>query len=102
MVYCRNCNTPIDDRAAVCPYCGAPQASKPVQEGSGFWWGVLGFFFPVAGLVLFIVFKNKRPNRAKSAGIGALISVILEVLAVIAYYVIIVLIYGALFYSVFQ
>lgn len=99
MVYCRNCNTPIDDRAAVCPYCGAPQAAKPVQEGSGFGWGLLGFFVPVAGLVLFIVFKNTRPKRAKSAGIGALISVILEVLAVIAYYVIIFLVYGLIIFS---
>ena len=99
MVYCRNCNTPIDDRAAVCPYCGAPQASKTVQEGSGFGWGLLGFFVPVAGLVLFIVFKNTRPKRAKSAGLGALISVILETVIVVAYYVIIILFYGALFYS---
>ena len=42
-------------------------------------WGILGFFFPLIGLILFLVWKNDKPRNAKRAGIGALISVILSV-----------------------
>lgn len=42
-------------------------------------WGVLGFFIPLVGLILYIVWKNDKPNNAKSAGMGALISVIISV-----------------------
>ena len=51
---------------------------------SGHWlWGLLGFFLPIAGLILFIIWKDSKPKAAKSAGIGALISVVLGVLLVL-------------------
>lgn len=60
------------------PYYYAPQPQAPVQnEGSGFGYGCLGFFFPLVGLILFLVWRNEHPTRSKSAGIGALIRVIL-------------------------
>ncbi|MEG2274476.1 MAG: zinc ribbon domain-containing protein [Clostridia bacterium] len=40
-------------------------------------WGFLGFFIPLAGLILFCIWQKDFPKRAKSAGIGALVSVIL-------------------------
>lgn len=39
----------------------------------------MGFCIPIAGLILFLVWKDNKPNTAKSAGIGALIGVILVV-----------------------
>lgn len=49
----------------------------PATEDSGSaGWGVLGFFFPVIGLILFLVWKGTKPLCAKNAGIGALIGVI--------------------------
>lgn len=42
-------------------------------------WGVLGFFIPIVGLILFLVWNSTKPRNAKSAGIGALVSVILSV-----------------------
>lgn len=51
-------------------------------------WGVLGFFIPLVGLILFIIWKNDRPSDARYAGFGALLcvffSVIFAVIAVIA------------------
>ena len=38
-------------------------------------WGVLGCCIPLAGLILFLVWKDQKPKTAKMAGIGALISV---------------------------
>ena len=69
------------------PYVGqyGPQAGQypypqqPVQNpadapSGGFF--ALGFFFPVIGLILYLVWKDSMPLRSKSAGKGALIGVI--------------------------
>ena len=52
--------------------------AQPVaqKETNTFWWGVLGYFFPIVGLILFIVWRTERPKASESAGIGALASVI--------------------------
>ena len=52
---------------------------EPVDQGS-VWWGVLGFFFPLIGLILFCVWKNDKPTSAKHVGIGALIGFILQII----------------------
>lgn len=48
-------------------------------DKSGFLWGALGCCVPVAGLILYLVWKTSKPKTAKAAGIGALISVIVIV-----------------------
>ena len=49
------------------------------EEKGNMGWAVLGFFVPLVGLILFLVWKNEKPADAKMAGIGALVSVIFEV-----------------------
>ena len=58
-----------------------------VEDNGGILWGLLGFCIPIAGLILFIVWKDQKPASAKSAGIGALVSVILSVVFYIIYFV---------------
>lgn len=53
-------------------------ANNPLDTGS-IGWAVLGFFVPLVGLILFLVWKTDKPLSAKKAGIGALVSVILGV-----------------------
>lgn len=76
MAFCKNCGRQIDDNAVICPACGVAQsnASAPVDNG-GFGWGLLGCCIPLVGLILFLVWKDTKPNTAKAAGIGALVSV---------------------------
>ncbi len=77
MAYCKNCGSQIDDRAVICPKCGVPQENKPpVIDNGGFGWGLLGFVFPLVGLILFLVWKDTKPRTARAAGKGALVSVI--------------------------
>ena len=81
-MYCRNCGMPVPDNAVVCPNCGASSApSAPVvdknQPSLGI--AVLCFFFPLVGLILYLVWKDTEPGKAKSAGQGALIGVIVSV-----------------------
>lgn len=57
-------------------------------EGSKFGWGVLGFFVPLVGLILYFTWKKDRPKSSKAAGIGALVSVILKVISIIVVFMI--------------
>lgn len=80
MAYCKNCGELIDDRAVICPKCGVSQSTAPaVVDNGGFGWGLLGFCIPIVGLILFLVWKDTKPNTGKAAGMGALISVIVSV-----------------------
>lgn len=84
MAYCRNCGKEMPDNAKVCPSCGQVSQSAPTYQGSvsddgGFLWGLLGFCVPIAGLVIYLIWKDERPNNANAAGTGALVSVVLGV-----------------------
>lgn len=41
-------------------------------------WGVFGFFIPIAGLVLYLVWRFERINDGKYALIGAIIGAIIQ------------------------
>lgn len=87
-MYCNNCGSNIDDNSSVCPNCGASINGSGVSgspDNGGFLWGLLGCCVPIAGLVLFLVWKDVKPKTAKAVGIGALVSVCIGVL----YYVLI-------------
>lgn len=88
MAYCRKCGAQMDDQASVCPMCGAAQENLPSagEDTGGFLWGLLGCCVPLAGLILFLVWKDTKPKSGKAAGIGALVAAIS-----------IVLLYGFLF-----
>jgi len=77
MAYCRNCGAPIDDKAVICPHCGVMQSN--IQDTGSIGWGVLGFFFPIVGLILYLVWRDTKPRTGRMAGKGALISMILSV-----------------------
>lgn len=47
---------------------------RPVDTGGG-GWGLLGFCVPIAGIVLYFVWKDERPYTAKACLNGALISI---------------------------
>lgn len=60
------------------------EEEKVVKKESNFLWGLLGCLVPIAGLVLFFVWKKDKPERAKAAIIGFIIYIILMVLVVVA------------------
>lgn len=75
MAYCRQCGAQMEDVSYICPNCGSRQeTSRPAVDDSGsFGWTVLGCCVPIAGLILWLVWKDSKPNCAKAAGMGALI-----------------------------
>ncbi len=78
MAYCPHCGKEVNDEAVVCIHCGCSikqdlNQAPAVQDASSFGFGVLGFCIPIVGLILYLIWKDKTPLKAKSAGIGALV-----------------------------
>lgn len=115
-MYCRYCGKELPEDAVFCPACGkkaerdgepfseytegggraadarpartAPYARPDDTPNAG--WAVLGFLFPLVGLILYLVWKDTMPLRARSCGKGAIIGVVLYVVFLILYIIIVV------------
>lgn len=104
-MFCKNCGNQIADEALFCPSCGTQQresqqtassvppanrsyqtppqqpqytpakpCAAPDDAPSGAF-GFLCFLFPIVGLILFLVWHNEYPKKAKSCGTGAIVGV---------------------------
>ena len=49
-----------------------PRPTSNYDSGSG-GWGLLGFCFPIVGIILYLVWQNEKPNTARVCLNGALI-----------------------------
>jgi len=90
MKYCSSCGRELADAAVICPYCGCNcgVASRvDPNDAPSTAMALLGFFIPIAGLILYIVNMDTKPQMAKSAGKGALISVIVSAVLGVIYFV---------------
>lgn len=91
MAFCKNCGAEIDEKAVVCVHCGVATnvgEEKAVNDSGSGGWGVLGFFFPIVGLILYLVWKDNKPKTAKMIGkwalIGFIVNLVLAVFQVMA------------------
>lgn len=97
--FCYNCGNKIVDDGSYCSRCGVrlgnvdnnySSQNVNVDDNGGFGWGVLGYFIPLVGLILFLSWKDEKPKTAKAAGKGALISVIVNVVVSILFFILII------------
>lgn len=72
MKYCIHCGAEMEDIAAVCPKCGTPTQAQ-VEDKPDTAMNVLAFFIPLVGLILYLVYRDRQPRRAKGIGKFALI-----------------------------
>ena len=113
-MFCKSCGQQIADDAKFCPSCGATVTSAPANQyayqnsantytskpadapSTGM--AILGFFFPLIGLILYLVWKDDQPLKAKSVGKGALIGfivgIVVSIIIVIAYVVFMALLFS--------
>lgn len=86
-MYCKNCGRSVDDTSSYCNNCGARIDNKPnayvSEDNSNLGFAIFGFFIPIVGLILFLIYEEKKPKRAKSAVKGALIGFITEIVLAI-------------------
>lgn len=109
MKQCVHCHSEIEDNRTTCPFCGGsqmnyqqqyqqPQYQQPqyrtmADSGSiGYWF--LGFFIPIAGLILYFVWKDTKPLSAKRSLWGAIISWIAGFVFMIVYVICIIILVG--------
>lgn len=103
-MFCRNCGQQLPDGSLFCPRCGTSvqAGASPVQDKTQPSPGiaVLSFFFPIVGLILYLVWMDSEPGKAKSAGKGALIGVIVSVaLAALLFIIALAVSSSAIYYS---
>lgn len=103
-MYCKNCGRIVDDTSSYCNNCGARIDNKPNADASedslslGF--AIFGFFIPIVGLILFLIYEEKKPKRAKSAVKGALIGFITEIVLAIILVILSVVFAASLFNNI--
>lgn len=104
-MYCKNCGRIVDDTSSYCNNCRARIDNKPNADASedslslGF--AIFGFFIPIVGLILFLIYEEKKPKRAKSAVKGALIGFITEIVLAIILVILYVVFATSLFNNIF-
>lgn len=54
-----------------------PRPTQPQSDPTAILWGILGFFIPIAGFIVFATSKNVNPTKAQAALVGAIIGVFL-------------------------
>ena len=90
MKFCQRCGKEIMDEAIICIHCGcstganANQVTNPT-DASSIGMALLGFFIPLAGLIIWLINKDSKPLMAGSAGKGALIGFIVGVVGSLIY-----------------
>jgi hypothetical protein len=129
-MFCRACGSPLDEGNDTCPNCDTPDPAdvsnallnahqpqtvtaspylnvygtykpqKPEVKDEGFMWGILGWFVPIVGLILFFVWNNTKPKSAKAALIGALIYWLLFGITVVILAIVAVVIGLDVFYAI--
>lgn len=114
-MFCKYCGKDIQPDAEICIHCGRRLDNRPAASGQdtgNIGWGVLGFFIPLVGLILYLIWKDEKPKTAKVAGKGALIGFIVSIVGGICYGVVFVSMimnnpdfpynYTSLFQTIFQ
>jgi len=87
MPYCQYCGAEIDYDQEYCNQCGSQQpklqSQQKASKGGAVGWGILSFFVPLIGLILFLVWRQERPRVSKVAGLAALIGFILNLIIMV-------------------
>ena len=90
-MYCPYCGTETDENIKTCPGCGNRVFSIHELKGDvpNIGINILSFcLLPMLGIVMYFVWKNKKPRAAKSALIWALASIGLTII----FYLVVILV----------
>lgn len=118
---CPRCNGYIDDKQIVCPHCGyeLKQSTKRTRQQTEFKtnafergrrqsgpneelpiiFAFIGFFVPIAGIVLYLALNATRPRSASYALKGAFVGIVLSVIAFMFFFTMVIIQPGAPSYT---
>lgn len=88
MKYCAKCGKELFDEAVICPGCGCPQngfpkEQKQTKDSSNPLWFVLSFLYWFIGLILYFVWKEVAPKKAKLCLWGAITAFLVSIVILI-------------------
>jgi hypothetical protein len=81
-MYCRKCGTELTEDTRVCPQCGQPVGAPVTDTATGEyeghpngWLKAACLLFPIVGLIMYLVYVDSAPVKAKDCGKFAIIGV---------------------------
>lgn len=86
MKKCSTCGNELHENAVICPSCGCPQDGYMVpkyKDSGNILWFIIGFCSSWLGLILWLIWKDTTPKRAKMCLKGFLCGLILPVVILI-------------------
>lgn len=92
MKYCSNCGNKLNEDSIYCAKCGInlfnkeslPEKNKSSQ-GINILCGIIGFFFPIIGSIIYIALKNTNYEAAKVANRCSWLGFLIHLLVIINY-----------------
>ncbi len=48
-----------------------------------FWFALLSFVFPIAGFILYLIYEDRKPARARSLIVGFITGIIIKLLLIV-------------------
>lgn len=64
--YCTKCGASNDDSAQYCEKCGEKLDLNQDDDKASIGYNILAFLIPLVGFILYFMWKDKTPNKAKS------------------------------------
>lgn len=101
-MFCEKCGMEMQGNVCECgnvkqQVVNQVENNTNVNDAGGIGWWLLGFFVPIVGLVLYLVWKEEKPKSSKAAGQGALVHVILSIVGTILYFAFIIMLAMGIF-----
>lgn len=82
--FCPTCGAEVHPNAVICVKCGCALPTRTnLNDKPSIGLNVISFLLPIVGLILYIVYHEKSPIKAKAIGKWALISFAINVVAFI-------------------
>ena len=85
-MYCPKCGKKQEKYVAYCSECGAEITNKniEIEDKGSIGWGILGFFFPLIGIILAVIWNEDQPYNSmalkRGAAIGFLVWIVVNML----------------------
>ena len=88
LIYCKECGKEISDTVTSCPHCGylnnKTQNESTNLEEENTVLNIISFLLPIVGLILYVIYLDSHPTRAKSIGKCALFGALLPIIFIIS------------------
>lgn len=97
--FCVKCGTQKEYPNGRCEKCGYQPPLEPQRVSSdvgGIGWGLLGFFIPLVGIILYLVWKEEKPKTSKDLQIGAIVGMLIGGIGFIFYLIIIFILFDSM------